>query len=239
MSTLALWYLQLGLRRQIDPNGASAAQAHRPLGHVFLDLARPRAALDAYHKALAIREKIEEPDSPPIADVYDSIACSYCEIGDTASAYNWLDKALSIHRAHDHSKRARTEAIYALTHLRAGEADKSLEKLQACWDLSGLSRDEILESSYPKHSGDMVLISRILRAQGHIAEAQELASRSVLMRRGAFGEKGSPRVADSTFLVSQMLSEKGEHVPAAKLLREILDMCGGMEEMLPHLARAL
>lgn len=83
------------------------------------------------------------------------------------------------------------------------------------------------------------MISRILRAQGHTAEAQELASRSVLMRRGAFGQNGSPRVADSTFLVSQMLPEKGGHVLAAKLLHEILEMYGGMEEMLPHSARAL
>jgi len=75
--------------------------------------------------------------------------------------------------------------------------------------------------------------------QGHKAEAQELASRSVLMRKGTYGEKGGPRVADSTFLVSWMLSERGEYVLAAKLLREIINMCGSMEEMLPHLARAL
>lgn len=80
---------------------------------------------------------------------------------------------------------------------------------------------------------------RILRAQGHATEAQELVARSVPMRRGTFGEKGGPRVADSTFLISQMLSEKGEYVLAAKLLREVLEMCGGMEEKLPHLARAL
>lgn len=36
-----------------------------------------------------------------------------------------------------------------------------------------------------------------------------------------------------------MLSKKGEHVLAGKLPREILEMCGGMEEMIPHLARAL
>ncbi len=62
--------------------------------HIYLDLARPNAALDAYFKALAIRQKIGVPGSPPIVDVYDSFACSYSKLGDTTSAFDWLDKAL-------------------------------------------------------------------------------------------------------------------------------------------------
>jgi tetratricopeptide (TPR) repeat protein len=171
--------------------------------------------------------------------VYDSLACSYSELGDTTSAFDWLDKALKIHFAHDPSKRARTEAIYAMTYLRAEEPDKSLEKVRTYWGLLGLTQDDVVKSRYPKHSGDIVLMSRIKWKQGHSAEAQELASRSVLMRRGTYGEKGGPRVADSTFLVARMLCEKAQYVLAAKLLREIIDMCGNMEEMRPHLARAL
>lgn len=67
-----------------------------------------------------------------------------------------------------------------------------------------------------------MLLARILWLQGKKAEAQELASRTVAMRQGVFGEdpsKGGPRVADSLFVVSRMLDDRGKAVLAAKLLR--------------------
>lgn len=201
-------------------------------------MAQPKTALSAYRKALNAREKFEEEGSPPIADVYDSIACSYTELGMVSEAFQYLSKAADIHHAHNPLHMARTKAIYAMTHLRAGQPQEALESLMCCWQLQGLTEEQIINSKYPKHSGDIVLLARIKYAQGLKQEAQQLASRTISIRRGIYGDKG-PRVADSMFLVARMLEAGGEEVLAAKLLRAVVEISQDVIEMQGHLARSL
>ncbi|KAI0539986.1 hypothetical protein GGR58DRAFT_194652 [Xylaria digitata] len=237
--TLARSFFEYGLDQDIDKNSVIAAQAFRLLGHISLDLARPRAALKVYQDALAARQLIEKPESPLIADVYDSIACSLTEIGNVVEATEYLDRAMAIHSAHDPLKRGRTEAIRALTFLRAGQSDKSLEALRVCWGLQGLTQEQVEASDYPKHSGDIVLLARIYWMQGEKERAQELVSRTITIRRGLFGQHGGPRVADSIFQLARMLQERDKNVLAAQLLNEIVDISGVAVEMRGHLARGL
>ena len=98
-----------------------AAQVYRLLGHILLDISRPHAALAAYEKALEIRQVLESPESPPIADVYDSTARSYTEMGDVEKALEFVGKSMAIHMAHVPEQCARTRAIEAMTWLRAGK----------------------------------------------------------------------------------------------------------------------
>ena len=210
----------------------------RLLGHIALDLAQPRVALQAYQETLAARLKHSDLNSPVIADVYDSIACAYTEIGIVSEALAYLDKAKAIHLANDQNRMSRTSAIYAMTYLRAGQPDQALEALRQCWVLQGLSEEQIAVSRYPKHSGDIVLLARIYYAQGDTEAALQLASKTITIRKGILGNKG-PRVADSMFLVASILRNGGKESLATKLLREIIDMSQGMVEMQGHLARAL
>ncbi|KAI0861638.1 hypothetical protein F4860DRAFT_475715 [Xylaria cubensis] len=237
--TLALSFFEYGLDQDIDKSSVIAAQAFRLLGHISLDLARPHTAFKAYQDALAARRRIEKPESPPIADVYDSIACSLTEIGNVDEAMEYLDRAMAIHSAHDPLKRGRTEAIRALAFLRAGQSAKSLEALQVCWELQGLTQEQVEASDYPKHSGDIVLLARIYWMQGEKDRAQELISRTISIRRGLFGQHGGPRVADSIFQLARILEDRGKDVLAAKLLNEIVDISGAAVEMRAHLARGL
>ncbi|KAI0970862.1 hypothetical protein F4678DRAFT_434919 [Xylaria arbuscula] len=218
-------------------NSVIAAQAFRLLGHISLDLARPRAALEAYQDALAARRQIEKPESPPIADVYDSIVCSLTEIGNVVEAAEYLNRAMAIHAAHDPLKRGRTEAIRALTFLRAGQPDKSLEALQVCWGLQCLTQEQVEASGHPKHSGDIVLLARIYWMQGEKERAQELTSRTISIRKELFGQHGGPRVADSIFQLARTLQDRDKDVLATKLLNEIVDISGTAVEMRGHLAR--
>lgn len=178
------------------------------------------------------------PDDDSIADVYDSIACSYTEMNDLTKAYEYLDKAKEIRLAKKSERMARTNAIYAMTHLRAGKTDLALKALKDCWSKQNLTEEQISVSRYPKHSGDIVLLSRIHYARGNYVSALELASKSITIRQGHFGNKG-PRVADSMYLVATMLNRDQKVSLAAKLLREIVDMSQGMLEMNGHLARAM
>ncbi|KAK7743150.1 hypothetical protein SLS53_004235 [Cytospora paraplurivora] len=236
---LALSFFSAGLEIPFDQTGTSAAQAYRLLGHISLDIARPRAALTAYEKSLEIRRMLEEPDSPPIADVYDSIGCSYTEMGDVSQAFRYVEMATAIHNAHDPKRMARTDAIRAITCLRAQRPQNALEALQHCWQLQGLTQEQVAESKYPKHSGDIVLLGRIRWAQGDRIEARQLVSRTIGIRKGLFGNNGGPRVADSLFQLAIMLSADGELVLAAKLLRDVVDMGANATEMRAHNARAL
>ncbi|KAF4459225.1 hypothetical protein FALBO_14020, partial [Fusarium albosuccineum] len=238
-STLAKSFVEFGLSIDEDVSGPIATQAHRLLGHVFLDLAQPRAALSTYKKTLELTEKLDGHDSPPVADVCDSIACAYTEVGEVEHAFEYLEKATTIHNSHDPSRMMRTLAIRSMTCLRAGQPENALTAIRECWRLQGMTQDEIEASHYPKHSGDIMLLARIFWLQGNKGEAQELVSRTVAMRRGTFGENGGPRVADSLFTLARMLQDGGELVLAAKLLRQIVEMSGDALGMKPHKARAL
>ncbi|KAK4120820.1 hypothetical protein N657DRAFT_658182 [Parathielavia appendiculata] len=207
-------------------------------GPPLLDLARLPAALAAYQQALAIREQLEGAASTGVADVCDSVACAYTELGDVDQATAYLDRATAIHHAYDPSNMSRTLAIRALACLRAGEAERSLDAIRECWRLQGLTQEQVEASRYPKHSGDVMMLARILCLQGRKAEAQELASRTIKMRRGVYGERGGPRVADSLFTAARMLEDGGETVLASRMMREVLEICGDAPEMRAHLARA-
>ncbi|KAJ5800165.1 Tetratricopeptide-like helical [Penicillium psychrosexuale] len=236
--TNARYFVEYGLSLELSHSTQSYAHACRLLGHIALDLAQPESALSAYQKALRVIEEIEEENSPLISDVYDSIACSYTEQEMVTEAFRYLSKAAAIHKAHNPLHMARTYAIYAMTHLRAEQPDEALMTLKKCWQLQNLTEEQIIDSKYPKHSGDIVLLARIKYAQGLKQEAQQLALKSISIRRELYGDKG-PRVADSMFLVARMLEAADENVLAAKMLRAILDMSRGVSEMQGHLARAL
>lgn len=86
---------------------------------------------------------------------------------DVTNAYEYLDKAKEIRIAKKSERMARTNAIYSMTHLRAGKPDLALEALKDCWRKQNLTEDQIAVSRYPKHSGDIVLLSRIHYAQSN------------------------------------------------------------------------
>jgi tetratricopeptide (TPR) repeat protein len=238
--SLAKDFFLFGLRFD-DGNPANEVftHAHRLLGNIYLDLAKPHAALEAHMKNIKLRESVDGPNTPPIAEACDSIACAYTEAGDTGQAFIWLDKATAIHKAHPPGHPARTAAIRSMTCLRASDAEGALDALRECWQLQGMTQDDIEKSKYPKHSGDIMLLARIFWIQGKKREAQELVSRTVTMRRGVFGENGGPRVGDSLFTLARMLEDGNELALGLKLLKQVTTMSDGIQEMTTHLARAL
>ncbi|KAL8908947.1 MAG: hypothetical protein Q9207_000523 [Kuettlingeria erythrocarpa] len=231
-------FFEFGLSLGVDRDSELCNPAVRLLGHVALDLAQPKAALEAYNETLAACLKLVSANDPTIANVYDSIACAFTEMGDEVQALEILEKAVAIHQANDPTRMARTNAILAMTYLRAGNAEQALQTIQDCWRLQGLTKDQLEKSRYPKHSGDIVLLSRIRHLQGDRDSALELASKSIIMRKGMFGAKG-PRVADSMYHVAKMLADGGKIASATKLLRDIVEMSPGLIEMRGHHARAL
>jgi tetratricopeptide (TPR) repeat protein len=138
------------LSLKVDREGPLCNPAVRLLGHIGLDLVRQRIALQEYQETLATRLKNHDLSSPMIADVYDSIACAYTEIGDVSQAFEYLEKATAIRLANDPNRMFRTSAIFAMTYLRAGQPDQALEALRQCWKLQGRSEEQNCYISIPE-----------------------------------------------------------------------------------------
>ncbi|KAK4043575.1 P-loop containing nucleoside triphosphate hydrolase protein [Parachaetomium inaequale] len=233
-------FVESGLGVGENLAAAVRAQARRLLGNIFMDLARPRAALAEYERALALREALDGPDSPAVANVCDSIACAYTELDDVDQAFEYLKRATRIHNALDRSNMSRTLAIRAMTCLRAGVPDDALAALRECWRLQGMTQEQIEASECPKHSGDILLLVRILLSQGKRDDAFALVERVPPMRAAAYGEDpGGPRLWDTFFFVARIHDENGEAERAVRTWKDLVDACDKTPELKPHLARAL
>ena len=235
--TTARSFIEFGLSLGVDRDDELCNPAVRLLGHIALDMAQPKAALEAYNETLAARLKFVSAHDPTIANIYDSVACALTEIGDQFQAFAILDKAVAIHNANDPNRMARTDAILAMTHLRAGNAKQALEAIKHCWRLQGMTEDQLEKSRYPKHSGDIVLLSRIRYMQGERESALELASKSITIRKGTRRQ----RPESSGLNVSRWKDARRwrKIASARKLLRDIIEMSQGLIEMRGHRARAL
>ena len=231
-------FIEYGLSVGVDRTSLACNQAVRLLGHNALDMSQPVRALHAYTECLKSRRSLVDATDPTIANVLDSIACAHVELNDLPKAFEALEEATQIHYQNDPRRMGRTLFISAMAHLRAGDAEKSLDALNKCWELQGLTKDEVEKSRYPKHSGDLVLLSRIEALKGNKELSMQLVSKTISIRKDILGDKG-PRVADSMYIVSAMLREDGKDAVAAKMLREIVDMGRGILEMKAQVARAL
>src|SRR4051794_31245492 len=235
---MSRYFFDYGLSLGVDRTSLACNQAVRLLGHNALDMAQPTRALQVYTECLESRRKLVDPSDPTIANVLDSVACAQVELNNMPKAFEALEEASHIHHQNDPRRMGRTWFIYSMAHLRAGDPDKSLDALNKCWELQGLTQEEVEKSRYPKHSADLVLLSRIEAAKGNKELSLQLVSKTISIRKDILGNK-EPRVADSMYIVSGMLRDEGRDAVAAKMLREIVDMGRGMLEMRPHVARAL
>ncbi|KAK4221444.1 hypothetical protein QBC38DRAFT_540134 [Podospora fimiseda] len=175
--------------------------------------------------ALVLRSKKEGGlETPAVADVYYSIASVYTEIGDTATAFT-------------------------MTCLRAGQPDDAQAARTESLALQEMNPWS-LKSPSGTHSGDIMLLARILRSQGKHAEARQLPRRTIIMRRSLFErltERGGLRLADSLFTVADSMStfartfdeNLGLLIKAADHLKEVIKISSGNPGMKGHLVRAL
>jgi hypothetical protein len=125
-------FFEYGLSLGVDRTSLACNQAVRLLSHNALDMAQPTRALQVYTKCLESCRKLVDSSDPTIANVLDSVACAQVELKNMPKAFEALEEASQIHRQNDPQRMGRTWFIYSMAHLRAGDADKSLEALNKC-----------------------------------------------------------------------------------------------------------
>lgn len=215
-------FTQTALNCFTDKNTLAYASAVDLLGLMDLDMALPRQALVSFEKGLSIRQSILSPSDPFIAFALNNLALAFTELYDLNKAEELHKQAINL-RLHNNSDRiGNSYSNYAVTLLRMGKHDDAEKILMQCPSLRGCTDETFLTADNPRFVGDMVLLSRIRRAQGRMDEALRLASKALAWRQKVHGDRF--KTCDSMYDVACLLHEQGQTATALNLLSGIVRM---------------
>ncbi|SPQ20350.1 72ddf52e-7113-4ff0-b348-42e636f23ca1 [Thermothielavioides terrestris] len=176
-------------------------------GLIDLDLARPGDALEPFKRALEIRKTCLGPEDPFIAYSLNNIALAYTEMNQLDLAYTAHQEAIRLRLQARSDRIGNSYSNMASLLLRMGRADEAEDMLARCPALKDFTDETFLATGNPRFSGDMVLLSRIRRAQGRRGDALRLASKALAFRRFLLGNR--LKTCDSLFDVACLLLEEG------------------------------
>lgn len=177
------------------------------LGLIDMDLNQPRAALSAIEKVLEVRRSISPPDDPFTAYSLNALGLAYTELPDLDKAYRAHQEAMSIRERIGSDRVGNSYSNMASLLLRMGKPDEAEDMLKRSAYLTDLSDEPFLASGNPRHSGDMVLLSRIRLQQGTIDDALRLATAALKFRQERLGKR--LKTCDSMYDVARILHMQG------------------------------
>lgn len=194
-------------------------------------MALPQQALISFEKGLSVRQSVLSPSDPLIAFALNNLALAYTEISDLTKAEELHKQAIKLRLENNSDRIGNSYSNYAVTLLRMGKHDDAEKILMQCPSLEGCTDETFLAADNPRFVGDMVLLSRIRRAQGRKDEALRLASKALAWRQKVHGDRF--KTCDSMYDVACLLHEQGQTATALDLLigivgrAETLDMGEG------------
>jgi tetratricopeptide (TPR) repeat protein len=242
--SLAHRFISYVMEAREDLPVSLVVEAHYLLGHICLDLSRPRAALIAYKKALDMVDK--SATTSDAVDFLNCIARCHVELGDIKEASGALDRASSIQMAPDADQRRHTHIVWANVYLHTNRPALALQALRKAWALQGTTLKEV--DARPSHPGricELMLLAKIYRGLNRPEEAMALMYRVIGMLNKYYadtGERwktGAVRLGDAGFTLALLHYATGNMVDAQRPLMRIAVKCEGSDDTRPHVARAL
>ncbi|KAI1147262.1 P-loop containing nucleoside triphosphate hydrolase protein [Nemania diffusa] len=220
-----------------DTESLGYASAIDLCGLVDLDLGQAARSLSSFKRALGIRKAVLGSEDPFIAYSLNNIALAYTEIGELQLAYAAHQEAINLRLKANSDRIGNSYSNMSSLLLRMDRPDEAEEMLARCPSLKGFTDETFINTGNPRFSGDIVLLSRIRRAQGRKTEALRLASKALAFRRRLLGNR--LKTCDSQYDVASMLLD-GEHTRSAiQLLQEIVSISEAFLEGEGQRARAL
>ncbi|KAJ9633882.1 hypothetical protein H2204_006668 [Knufia peltigerae] len=206
-------FTQTALDNFTDRKTLAYASAVELLGLMDLDLHRPGNALRSFEVGTAL-----------------------CELEKAEECHK---KAIKIRIANNSDRVGNSYSNYAVTLLRLGGADEAKEVLMKCPSLQGNCTDEtFLDADNPRFVGDMVLLSRIRKAQGRAEESIRLASKALSWREKTHSD-GSFKTCHSAYDVACLLHDvQGKEALAPEALEKVSRTAETLEGGERHAARA-
>lgn len=181
-------------------------------GLIDLDLAQPAKALQPFQQALEIRKALLGPEDPFIAYSLNNVALAYTEMNELDLAFSAHQEAIRLRLQANSDRIGNSYSNLSSLLLRMGRPNEAEETLARCPSLRDFTDETFLSTGNPRFSGDMVLLSRIRRAQGRPAEALRLATKALSFRRKLLGNR--LKTCDSQYDVASLLLGEG-HVNSA------------------------
>lgn len=172
-----------------DTTTLAYASAIDLAGLLDLDLAEPARALVPFKRALEIRKAQLGPEDPFIAYSLNNMALAYTEMGELELACAAHEEAINLRLNAKSDRIGNSYSNMSSLLLRLGRPDEAEEMLARCPSLKDFTDETFLSTGNPRFSGDMVLLSRIRRAQGRRSEALRLASKALAFRRKLLGNR--------------------------------------------------
>jgi tetratricopeptide (TPR) repeat protein len=200
---LARLFAKTALNTFSDKESLTFASAIDLLGLIDLDMNNPKSALDPFNAALAIREAKLGATDPFIAFSLNNLAMAYTEVPDLEKAADLHQKAIEIRLQNNSDRIGNSYSNFAVLLLRMGKPDEAEETLMKCPSLKDCTDETFLNTGNPRFVGDMVLLSRIRRAQGRIQDALRLASKALSWRQKVHGDRF--KTCDSLYDVASLL----------------------------------
>jgi tetratricopeptide (TPR) repeat protein len=181
-------------------------------GYYLDERGRYAEAESLLERALAIRERIFEPDHPDVAQSLDELALVYCHQGRYTESQSLSERALAIwERAlgPDHPDVAQSLNSLALAYweqARYAEAEPLHERALAI-------REHALGPDHMLVAYSLSNLANVLLDQGRYAEAQPLFERSVAILERALGSD-HPRVALGLSNLAGLYGSQGRYAEA-------------------------
>ncbi|KAJ2981226.1 hypothetical protein NUW58_g6738 [Xylaria curta] len=220
-----------------DPKSLGYASAIDLCGLIDLDMGQPARALEPFTRALEIRKAELGSEDPFIAYSLNNIALAYTEMGELGLAHAAHQEAINLRLKANSDRIGNSYSNMSSLLLRLNRPDEAEEMLARCPSLKGFTDEIFINTGNPRFSGDMVLLSRIRRAQGQKAEALRLASKALTFRRKLLGNR--LKTCDSQYDVASMLLDEDHTSSAIQLLEEIVNISETFVEGEGQRARAL
>lgn len=229
-------FTQAALNSFTNKQTLAYASAIDLLGLVDLDLHRPEDALRSFEIGTSVRQAMLPTNDPLIAFALNNLALAYTELFELEKAEDYHKKAIEIRISNNSDRIGNSYSNYAVSLLRMGRADEAEEILMRCPSLQGCTDETFLDADNPRFVGDMVLLSRIRKAQGRTDEAIRLAGKALSWREKTHGDRF--KTCDSAYDVACLLCDEGKEALALEALAKVSRTADTLEGGEGHAARA-
>ncbi|KAK5088846.1 hypothetical protein LTR05_003068 [Lithohypha guttulata] len=183
-------------------------------------------AIEKFTEGIQIRERLLGSEHSLVSWGYNNLGLCFTELNRHAEALTNLNIALEQRKQNDPACIGNSYSNLASLHLKMAQPDEAEKYLFSCPSLQDFTDELLLSKNNPRFAGDMVLLSRIRRAQGRFEDALRLASKALQYRKRLLGNRFA--TCDSMHDVATLLMlQKETHNSASLMLQELISITQG------------
>jgi serine/threonine protein kinase len=209
-----------GLGNQLTDQPEAAADIHATIGRAYRSLKLPDKAQPHFEQAINLRRDVVGPEREKLAAIVVDYAWNLQDQQRYGEAESQLNEALDIYRQCGVDGAPLFHALEVLQHvlINAGRHDDAERATQ-----QALAVADQAHAEFPDQANLLHRYAGLKVRQGHFAEAEQIALRSVDMHRRLHGER-HPETAFGLRDLARALSPQRKYAEAEQAVREALQI---------------